>query len=122
VNVSATEQLSPQHQALERATAVRRHRARLHAELRALPAPEARALLSDALREPPDWLHSLEVDRLLGWLPRVGAVQIDAWLEKAQLFERNRELRRVTERQRKLLCELLSGTVNGGNEGEGRKR
>ena len=103
--------------ALDRANQVRLQRAHLHGDLHALPYQEARALLADAITTSPDWLASVDVYLLLKWVPRLRRVTVLEWLDQAELSER-RQLRQVTERQRKLLCELLRGETNVNGTGQ----
>jgi hypothetical protein len=109
--------------ALDRANQVRLQRAHLHGDLHALPYQEARALLADAIDTSPDWLASVDVYLLLKWVPRLRRVTVVEWLNQAGLSER-RQLRQVTERQRKLLCELLRGerTSTAVNQREGARK
>ncbi len=100
--------------ALKRANEIRQRRQSLRGELHRMTPSEARAVLADAIATTPDWLASSYIDQLLGWLPQVGDKTRERWLEDVELFDR-RELRRVTERQRKLLCELLHGGTSKPN-------
>lgn len=94
-------------QALDRGREVRERRSRLKRELK---AGEAR--LSVMLRdEIPDWLASMDAERLLLMAPRVGTHAMRSLLLEARLGPRQ-EARHITVRQRSLLAAELERIEN----------
>jgi hypothetical protein len=104
----AVELASPENRrfiALEKANAVRRARAELKRQI-----ARRQRDVADILRDPPTEAQTMTVAELLGAQPRWGKVRTLKALQSVPVSER-KELRRLTERQVRLLLRTLRSRV-----------
>lgn len=99
--------------ALAHANRIRFRRADFKTELTQLGRFDGCAMLADTIEELPEWLASADVLTVLSWAPWVGLERAEGIYARAGASGRQRRLRELSPRQRRVIVKLLRDRARG---------
>lgn len=99
--------------ALAEANRIRFRRADFKKEITQLGRFDGCELLADMIEELPDWLAGADVLTVIGWAPYVGAGKAETIYARTGAQARQRRLRDLSPRQRRVIVRLLRARACG---------